>query len=67
MKTYEVILPRFGRMQEATVAEWLKRVGERVEEEEPLFTFETDKANQEVKSEAAGKLVEIRVAAGNMA
>jgi pyruvate/2-oxoglutarate dehydrogenase complex dihydrolipoamide acyltransferase (E2) component len=66
-KTYEVILPKFGRMQEATLVEWLKKVGDPVEEEEPLFAIETDKANQEVKSEATGKLIEIRVAAGNVA
>ena len=67
MKTYEVILPKFGRMQEATLVEWLKKVGDRVEEGEPIFSIETDKASQEVKSEAAGRLVEIRVAAGNVA
>ena len=67
MKTYEVILPKFGRMQEATLVEWLKKVGDRVEEGEPIFSIETDKASQEVKSDAAGKLVEIRVAAGSVA
>jgi pyruvate dehydrogenase E2 component (dihydrolipoamide acetyltransferase) len=66
-KTYEVILPKFGRMQEATLVEWLKKVGDHVDEEDPLFAIETDKASQEVKSGATGKLVEIRVAAGNVA
>ena len=67
MKTYEVILPKFGRMQEATLVEWLKKEGDRVEEGEPIFSIETDKASQEVKSEASGRLKEIRVAAGNVA
>jgi len=67
MKTYEVILPKFGRMQEATLVEWLKKEGDRVEEGEPIFSIETDKASQEVKSDACGRLKEIRVAAGNVA
>jgi len=60
----EVILPKFGRMQEATITGWLKGEGGRIEEDEPLFSIETDKASQEVKSPASGFLQKILVAEG---
>ncbi len=60
----EVILPKFGRMQEATVSEWFKKVGDPVRKGEALFALETDKASQEVEAEVSGVLREIKVPAG---
>ena len=61
----EVILPKFGwTMEEALITDWLKQVGDRVEEDEPLFVIETDKANQEVPSPATGILREILFSRG---
>ena len=61
----EVILPKFGwTMEEALISDWLKEVGERVEEDEPLFVIETDKANQDVPAPASGMLREILFPAG---
>jgi pyruvate dehydrogenase E2 component (dihydrolipoamide acetyltransferase) len=61
----EVILPKFGRMQQATISEWFKKVGDPVRKGEALFALETDKANQEVEAEVSGVLKQIRVAAGD--
>jgi pyruvate/2-oxoglutarate dehydrogenase complex dihydrolipoamide acyltransferase (E2) component len=46
-------------MQDATVIEWLKSEGDRVEQGEVLVILETDKVNGEVESPASGVLVEI--------
>ena len=55
-----VVLPKWGmNMVEATVIEWLKAVGDRVEEGEPLVNVETDKVEAVVEAPASGTLVEI--------
>ena len=64
----EVLLPQWGMgMSEGTVAEWLKKVGDRVEEDEPLAEIEAEKATQELESPAAGTLAEIVVQQGEEA
>lgn len=61
----EVLLPQWGMgMSEGTVTEWLKNVGDRVEEDEPLAEIEAEKATQELESPASGILSEILVQAG---
>lgn len=60
----EVILPKFGRMQQATVSEWFKKVGDPVRKGDALFALETDKASQDVEAEESGILKEISVPAG---
>ncbi len=61
----EVLLPQWGMgMSEGTVTEWLKAVGDRVEEDEPLAEIEAEKATQELESPATGILAEILVAQG---
>ena len=56
----EVRVPPLGEsVTEATVASWLKSVGDFVEAGEPLVELETDKVTQEVPSPASGVLVEI--------
>jgi pyruvate dehydrogenase E2 component (dihydrolipoamide acetyltransferase) len=55
-----VILPKWGmNMVEATVVEWLKSVGDRVEAGEPLVSVETDKVEATVDAPVAGVLREI--------
>ena len=63
----EVILPRLGQgMESGTIVRWLKSEGEPVEKGEPLFELDTDKVTQEVEAEAAGVLLKIAVAAGEV-
>ncbi|MFD1810343.1 FAD-dependent oxidoreductase [Gemmobacter lanyuensis] len=47
----EVLLPQWGMgMSEGTITSWLKKVGERIEEDEPLAEIEAEKATQELES-----------------
>ncbi len=63
----EVILPRLGQgMESGTIVRWLKSEGEPVEKGEPLFELDTDKVTQEVEAEAAGVLLRIAVAEGEV-
>jgi 2-oxoglutarate dehydrogenase E2 component (dihydrolipoamide succinyltransferase) len=50
---------------EGTITKWLKKVGERVERDEPLFEISTDKVDAEIPSPAAGTLTEIRFKEGD--
>jgi pyruvate/2-oxoglutarate dehydrogenase complex dihydrolipoamide acyltransferase (E2) component len=60
-----VTLPKWGQnMVEATVAEWLKDVGDTVAEGDELAEITTDKVDSVLESPLAGTLVEIVVAAG---
>ena len=62
-----VINPKLEMAQEAaTVVEWLKREGERVEKGEPLLTVETDKVTVEVESPASGVLAGVRAVPGQV-
>src|SRR5499433_3688515 len=57
----EVVMPQMGEsIAEGTITKWLKKVGERVERDEPLFEISTDKVDAEIPSPAAGTLSEIR-------
>ena len=63
----EVILPRLGQgMESGTIVRWLKSEGEPVQKGEPLFELDTDKVTQEVEAEAAGVLLKIAVAEGEV-
>jgi len=63
----EVILPRLGQgMESGTIVRWLKSEGEPVQKGEPLFELDTDKVTQEVEAEAAGVLLKISVAEGEV-
>jgi 2-oxoglutarate dehydrogenase E2 component (dihydrolipoamide succinyltransferase) len=56
----EVVMPQMGEsIEEGTITKWLKKVGERVERDEPLFEISTDKVDAEIPSPAAGTLTEI--------
>jgi pyruvate/2-oxoglutarate dehydrogenase complex dihydrolipoamide acyltransferase (E2) component len=63
-----VIMPQLGEtVAEGKILEWFKSVGDEVEEGDNLFEVETDKVTLEVQSIVAGRLSEIRVAAGIVA
>jgi len=61
----EVVMPQMGEsIAEGTITKWLKKVGERVERDEPLFEISTDKVDAEIPSPAAGTLTEVRYKEG---
>jgi len=60
-----VIMPTLGlTMEQGTIVRWLKREGESVERDEPLFTVETDKATMDVAAPAGGVLARVLVPEG---
>jgi pyruvate dehydrogenase E2 component (dihydrolipoyllysine-residue acetyltransferase) len=63
----EVKLPRLGQgMESGTIVKWLKAEGDTVEKGEPLYELDTEKVTQEVEAEAAGVLLRIAVAEGEV-
>src|SRR5262245_36120341 len=61
----EIKVPTLGEsVAEATVANWFKKAGDAVKQDEPLLELETDKVSVEVPSPATGVLSEIKVDAG---
>ena len=61
----DVIMPQMGEsIVEGTITKWLKKVGEPVEKDEPLFEISTDKVDAEIPSPAAGVLNEIKFQEG---
>ena len=61
----EVIMPQMGEsIFEGTITKWLKKPGDKVERDEPLFEISTDKVDAEIPSPAAGVLTEIKAEAG---
>ena len=66
MAVIEVLLPQWGMgMSEGTITVWLKAVGDSVTEDEPLAEVEAEKVEETLESPATGRLVEIRVPAGD--
>ena len=64
MPTQIVVPPMGESVAEATVAKWLKKVGDPVRMDEPLVELETDKVTLEVNAAAAGTISEIKVPQG---
>jgi len=61
----EVVMPQMGEsIAEGTIVRWIKKVGDRVDRDEPLFEISTDKVDAEIPSPTAGVLVEIRAKEG---
>jgi pyruvate dehydrogenase E2 component (dihydrolipoamide acetyltransferase) len=61
----DVIMPQMGEsIFEGTITKWLKKPGDAVQQDEPLFEISTDKVDAEIPSPAAGVLAEIKVPAG---
>jgi len=62
----DVIMPQMGEsIVEGTITKWLKKPGEKVQRDEPLFEISTDKVDAEIPSPAAGVLQEIKAAEGS--
>src|SRR3989442_16031226 len=65
MARIEVLMPQMGEsIAEGTVSKWLKKVGDSVKRDEPLFEISTDKVDAEIPAPAAGVLAEIKVHEG---
>jgi 2-oxoglutarate dehydrogenase E2 component (dihydrolipoamide succinyltransferase) len=61
----DVLMPQMGEsIAEGTIVRWIKKVGESVDRDEPLFEISTDKVDAEIPSPAAGVLAEIRAHEG---
>jgi 2-oxoglutarate dehydrogenase E2 component (dihydrolipoamide succinyltransferase) len=61
----DVVMPQMGEsIAEGTVVRWIKKVGDTVDRDEPLFEISTDKVDAEIPSPAAGVVSEIRVKEG---
>ena len=60
-----VVMPQMGEsVAEGTVVRWIKKIGDAVDRDEPIFEISTDKVDAEIPSPAAGVLLEIRVHEG---
>ena len=60
-----VVMPQMGEsIAEGTIVRWIKKVGDSVERDEPLFEITTDKVDAEIPAPAAGVLTEIKVKEG---
>jgi 2-oxoglutarate dehydrogenase E2 component (dihydrolipoamide succinyltransferase) len=65
MATIDVIMPQMGEsIAEGTLSRWIKKVGEPVKRDEPIFEISTDKVDAEIPAPAAGVLSEILVQEG---
>jgi pyruvate dehydrogenase E2 component (dihydrolipoamide acetyltransferase) len=61
----DVVMPQMGEsITEGTLTKWLKKVGDSVQRDEPLFEISTDKVDAEIPSPAAGTLTAIKVQEG---
>src|SRR5665213_481885 len=62
----DVVMPQMGEsITEGTITKWLKKPGDTVQRDEPLFEISTDKVDAEIPSPASGVLTEVKVAEGN--
>ena len=62
----DVIMPQMGEsIFEGTITKWLKKPGDKVQRDEPLFEISTDKVDAEIPAPASGILKEIVVSEGN--
>src|SRR5579862_6964496 len=58
-------MPQMGEsIAEGTIVRWIKRVGDAIDKDEPLFEISTDKVDAEIPSPGAGVLLEIKVQEG---
>ena len=62
----DVIMPQMGEsIFEGTITKWLKKPGDKVQRDEPLFEISTDKVDAEIPAPTSGVLQDIKVAEGN--
>src|SRR6266542_1898797 len=65
MARVDVLMPQMGEsIAEGTLAKWLKKLGDEVKRDEPLFEISTDKVDAEIPAPSAGVLAEIKVQEG---
>ena len=65
MATIDVIMPQMGEsIAEGTLSRWIKKVGDAVKRDEPIFEISTDKVDAEIPAPVAGVLSEILVQEG---
>src|SRR5207249_6953915 len=68
MANTDVVMPQMGEsIAEGTIVRWLKKVGDVVDRDEPLFEISTDKVDAEIPSPTGGVLAAIHVAEGAVA
>src|SRR3954447_8263809 len=61
----DIIMPQMGEsIAEGTLSKWLKKVGDEVKRDEPIFEISTDKVDAEIPSPVAGVLAEVIVTEG---
>src|SRR5258708_39441469 len=61
----DVIMPQMGEsIFEGTLTKWLKKPGDKVQRDEPLFEISTDKVDAEIPAPATGVLKEVKVSEG---
>src|SRR5712691_6083916 len=61
----DVVMPQMGEsIAEGTIVRWIKKVGDKVDRDEPLFEISTDKVDAEIPAPVAGVVTEIRVSEG---
>src|SRR5882762_3283337 len=57
----DVVMPQMGEsIAEGTIVRWIKKIGDKVDRDEPLFEISTDKVDAEIPAPAAGVVTEIR-------
>jgi pyruvate dehydrogenase E2 component (dihydrolipoamide acetyltransferase) len=65
MARIDVVMPQMGEsIAEGTLSRWLKRAGDPVKRDEPIFEISTDKVDAEIPAPGAGILAEILVQEG---
>src|SRR3989442_14100949 len=65
MARIDVLMPQMGEsIAEGTLSKWLKKLGDAVKRDEPLFEISTDKVDAEIPAPSAGVLAEIKVQEG---
>src|SRR5882757_9303502 len=62
----DIVMPQMGEsIFEGTITKWLKKPGDKVQRDEPLFEISTDKVDAEIPAPASGVLGEIKAAEGS--
>lgn len=60
MSKFELVMPKMGEsVQEATITKWFKKVGDSVEEDDPILEIATDKVDSEIPSPVDGKIIKV--------
>ena len=66
--SFDVVMPQMGEsIAEGTIVRWIKKVGDSIDKDEPLFEISTDKVDAEIPAPEAGTIVEIIVQQGQTA